>query len=104
MIHVTPPQGPIDVVKRSRLVDPAGFVDVDKDTMQHKKYANIFALGDCSNAPISKTAAAVAGQSGAVRKNLMAFVEGKELQHKVGRAALILDYNFIIISDYNFLV
>ena len=83
MIHVTPPQGPIDVVKRSSLVDAAGFVDVDKDTMQHKKYSNIFAIGDCSNAPISKTAAAIAGQSGTVRKNLMAFVQGKELPHKV---------------------
>ena len=84
MIHVTPPQGPVDVVKSSRIVDAAGFVDVNKDTMQHKKYPNIFALGDCSNAPISKTAAAIAGQSGTVRKNLMAFVQGKELPHKVG--------------------
>ena len=83
MIHVTPPQGPIDAVKRSRLVDPAGFVDVDKHTMQHKKYENIFALGDCSNAPISKTAAAISGEGAAVRKNIMAVLEGKEPPLKV---------------------
>lgn len=85
MIHVTPPQGPIDVVKRSRLVDAAGFVDVDKHTMRHNRYPNVFALGDCSNAPISKTAAAISGQGAAVRKNIMALVEGKEPTKKVGR-------------------
>lgn len=84
MIHVTPPQGPIDVIKQSSLVDPAGFVDVNKHTMQHKKYQNIFALGDCSNAPISKTAAAVSGQGAAIRKNILAVMEGKEPSRKVG--------------------
>lgn len=33
--------------------------DVDKETLQHKKYPNIFGIGDCTNLPTSKTAAAV---------------------------------------------
>lgn len=48
----------IDVVRESPLVDSAGYVDVDKYTLQHVKYANVFAIGDCTNAPTSKTAAA----------------------------------------------
>jgi len=105
MIHVTPPQGPIDVVKRSSIVDAAGFVDVDKDTLQHKKHPNIFALGDCSNAPISKTAAAISGQSRAVRKNLMAFVNGKELSHKYNgytSCPLITGYNKCVLAEFNY--
>ena len=41
------------------LVNEAGFVDVNKGTLQHTKYDNIFAIGDCSSLPTSKTAAAV---------------------------------------------
>lgn len=57
------------------LADDSGFVSVDKHTLQHTKYPNIFALGDCSNIPTSKTAAAVAGQSGVLTHNLLQLME-----------------------------
>ena len=60
MLHVTPPMGPPDVLKTSPVADAAGWVDVDKDTLQHKRYPNVFGIGDCTNLPTSKTAAAVA--------------------------------------------
>ena len=41
------------------LTDAGGFVEVNGETMQHVKYKNVFALGDCSSVPTSKTAAAV---------------------------------------------
>lgn len=59
MLHVTPPMGPPAVLKGSLLEDQAGWLDVDKDTLQHKKYTNVFGIGDCTNLPTSKTAAAV---------------------------------------------
>lgn len=59
MLHVTPPMSPPDVLKTSPVADAAGWVDVDKETLQHKKYPNVFGIGDCTNLPTSKTAAAV---------------------------------------------
>lgn len=59
MIHVPPPMGPPDVLKASPLVDETGFLTVNKTTCQHIKYPNIFGLGDCTDIPTSKTAAAV---------------------------------------------
>ena len=59
MLHVTPPMGPPEVLKTSPVADAAGWVDVDKDTLQHKRYPNVFGIGDCTNLPTSKTAAAV---------------------------------------------
>lgn len=59
MLHVTPPMSAPDVLKKSPVVDDAGWVDVDKETLQHKKYSNVFGIGDCTNLPTSKTAAAV---------------------------------------------
>ena len=68
---------PYDFIKQSKIADPNGFVDVNKETMQHKKYSNIFALGDCSNIPTSKTAAAVAAQSNILYTNLKNVMNGK---------------------------
>ena len=59
MLHVCPPMSAPDVLKKSTLVDSAGFLDVVKETGQHKQYQNIFGIGDCTNIPTSKTAAAV---------------------------------------------
>ena len=57
-LHATPPQAPLEVVRTSPLVNEGGWVDVNKETLQHNKYSNIFALGDCTSLPTSKTAAA----------------------------------------------
>lgn len=78
IMHVTPPMGPVAELATSPLADPAGYVNVDKATLQHVKYANIFALGDCANLPTSKTAAAVAAQTKVVYDNLSAVMQGKE--------------------------
>lgn len=78
-IHVTPPMSAPDALRESSLVNEAGFLDVNKGTLQHTKYRNIFGIGDCTSAPTSKTAAAVAGQSGILRKNLQALLDGKEV-------------------------
>ncbi len=53
-LHVTPPMGPLEFIKRSKLADAAGWVDVSPSTLQHTKFDNIFALGDCSSLPTSK--------------------------------------------------
>lgn len=60
MLNVTPPMcTPNDLRKCRELVNDAGFVDVNKDTMQSTKFDNVFAIGDCASSPNSKTCAAV---------------------------------------------
>ena len=51
--------GPIQVIKSSSLADEAGWLNVDKESLQHKNYPNVFGIGDCTNLPTAKTAAAV---------------------------------------------
>jgi len=75
MMHVTPPQSAPTWIKESPLADPAspfGYMEVDKFTLQHTRFPNIFGLGDCTNTPNSKTAAAVRKQAPALVANLMA--------------------------------
>ncbi len=75
--HVVPPQSAPDFIKKSPLADPNnpyGYVEIDKNTLQHSRFQNIFALGDCINAPASKTGAAIRKQAPVVVKNLLATI------------------------------
>ena len=104
-LHVTPPMSSLDVVKESPLVDGAGFVDVDKYTLQHVKYANVFAIGDCTNAPTSKTAAAAAAQGGVLEKNLVSVMKGKPLTAKYDgytSCPLITARGKCILAEFDF--
>ncbi|XP_030856014.1 sulfide:quinone oxidoreductase, mitochondrial-like isoform X3 [Strongylocentrotus purpuratus] len=89
MIHVPPPMGPPDVLKASPLVDETGFLTVNKTTCQHIKYPNIFGLGDCTDIPTSKTAAAVAAQTGTLKKTISSVMHGHKPQATVSELFLI---------------
>ena len=71
LLHIVPPQTTHKCVRESALAAPSGMIDVHKDTLQHNKYPNVFALGDCANLPCAKTAAGVFSQAPVVTHNLM---------------------------------
>ncbi|KAJ2668490.1 hypothetical protein IWW42_005166 [Coemansia sp. RSA 1085] len=77
-LHVTPPMKPFDFIKNSALANAAGFVDVNQYTLQHNRFANVYAIGDCSSLPTSKTAAAAAAQSQVLKHNLLAQIQGSD--------------------------
>ncbi|MFF0292771.1 FAD-dependent oxidoreductase [Kitasatospora sp. NPDC004614] len=81
MAHVVPPQSAPDWIKRSPLAgadDPAGYVEIDKHTMRHVRYPNVWALGDAGSSPNSKTGAAVRKQAPVLVENLLAVLGGRE--------------------------
>lgn len=81
LLHVTPPMGPLDVLKSSPISDAAGWVEVDKETLRHVKpeFGNVWALGDCSSLPTSKTAAAITAQAPVLVENLFSVMNNGEL-------------------------
>jgi len=80
-LHVTPPMSSPDALLLNRdLPDQQGFLNVDSFTLQHKKFSNIFGLGDCINLPpANKTAAAVSVQTDVVKRNLISLMSGSPL-------------------------
>lgn len=105
MIHVTPPQGSPNFIKQSPLADEAGWVDVDKHTLQHRKFRNVFSLGDCSSLPCSKTGAAVRKQAPALVENVIAFRAEKPLTgHYDGYAScpLVTGYGKVILAEFGY--
>jgi sulfide:quinone oxidoreductase len=80
--HAVPPQSAPDFLKDSPLSDPKnpyGYVEVNMNTLQHSRYDNIFALGDCTNAPCSKTGAAIRKQAPVVVQNVLALLAKKPM-------------------------
>ena len=80
MLHVSPPQSPPDVIKSSPLANAAGWVEVNQNSMQHVRYANIFSLGDVASTPNSKTAAAVRKQGPVVVRNILKLMRGAAVE------------------------
>ena len=81
VLHAVPRQSAPDWIKASRLStgEPTGYVEVDKHTMQHARYPNIFALGDAGSTPNSKTGAAIRKQAPVVVDNIGAHLAGRPL-------------------------
>lgn len=75
-LHVVPPQSAPDFIRNSTLADAAGWLDVNKSTLQHTRHANVFGLGDCTSTPNSKTAAAVKSQVPVVAGNVLSALQG----------------------------
>ena len=79
--HLVPPQSAPAWVKQGPLADPAnpgGYVQIDKHTMRHTRYPNVFSLGDAGSSPNSKTGAAIRKQAPVVAENLTAVMAGNE--------------------------
>ena len=68
---MVPPQTAHQFVRESPLAAGNGFADVNKDTLRHNKYENVYALGDVANLPTAKTAAAVYAQAPVVTHNII---------------------------------
>ncbi|AAU24294.1 MULTISPECIES: NAD(P)/FAD-dependent oxidoreductase [Bacillus] len=105
LLHVTPPMKAPSCIKESALADAGGWVDVDPYTLQHKKFANVFGIGDCANLPTSKTGAAVRKQAPVVVRNLMSLIKGSSLDAKYDgytSCPLVTGYNKLVLAEFDY--
>lgn len=105
LLHVTPPMTPPPELKNSDLSDQSGYVKVNPQTLQHSTFPNVFALGDCTNAPTAKTAAACASQIGVVGKNLGMAMKGKEGTRKYDgytSCPLVINRHQVILAEFGY--
>jgi sulfide:quinone oxidoreductase len=103
VLHVTPPQTPPAAVKTSPLANAGGWVDVNQNTMQHAKFANVFGLGDVCSTPNSKTAAAIRKQAPVVVKNLLAAIQGNTIEQQYDGYAscpLTTAYGKVLMAEF----
>jgi sulfide:quinone oxidoreductase len=117
-LHIVPPQQAPDVIRNSALTDPGswdgrGWAAVDKHTLRHNFFDNVFAVGDIAGVPKGKTAASAKWQVPVVEEHLIAQITGTKsdaryngytscpLITRVGRAMLIeFDYNNDLVPSF----
>ncbi len=105
MIHVVPPQVAPDFIRNSPLAAPSGFIEVDEGTLQHKRYPNIFALGDAAGTSNAKTAAAARKQAPIVAVNVLAALAGKPpVAHYdgYGSCPLTVERGKIVLAEFGY--
>lgn len=105
LIHVTPPMSAPDVIKSSALAGPAGWVEVDKHTLQHVRFPDVFALGDASNLPTSKTGAAIRKQAPVLIENLIRQRAGQTPSARYNgytSCPLVTGYGKLILAEFDY--
>jgi sulfide:quinone oxidoreductase len=105
MLHVVPPMGAPDFIARSPIANDGGWVDVDKSTLQHVRYPNIFALGDASSLPTAKTGAAVRKQAPVLVENMLAVMESREptaCYDGYTSCPLITGYGRLVLAEFDY--
>ena len=105
MLHVTPPMSAPNFIAQSPLADKDGWVEVDKYTLRHTRFANVFSLGDCSNLPTSKTGAAIRKQAPVVVANLRAAMREVPLQAKYDgytSCPVVTGYGKLILAEFDY--
>jgi len=105
MAHVVPPQSAPDFVKKSPIANKDGWAKADKFTMQNPDYPNVFALGDASELPTSRTGAAIRKQAPVLVHNLLAVMEGKALDARYDGYAscpLVTSYDSLLLAEFDY--
>lgn len=82
-IHIIPPMRAAQAVRNSPLPWQSGnwaaegWMEVDKGTLRHVRYPNVFGVGDIAGVPKGKTAASVKWQVPVAVEHLVADIQGK---------------------------
>jgi len=110
LLHIGPPCSPIKALrecasnKSNGLTDESGWVKVDPLTLRSQAFSNVFAIGDCTNTPNSKTAAAVASQLGVLEQNLTSAIKGEGMPAEYdgySSCPLVTDRHHVILAEFN---
>lgn len=103
-LHITPPMKAPDEIGKSAIGSAKGWIPVDKETLQHVKYNNIFSLGDIAAVPMGKTGGSVRKQYKVLVDNLVAVMEGKEMPSKYAGytvCPLITDIGKVMLAEFD---
>lgn len=109
LLHLVPTMSAHSFIAESSLAfqegDQKGWLAVDKFTLQHLNYSNIFGVGDVTGVPNSKTGAAVRKQYPVVVKNLLAVMNGEKPEAKYdgySSCPLITEIGKVMLAEFGY--
>lgn len=120
-LHVVPPMSASTPILESDLVWQDGpfaknWLEVDQFTLQHRRFPDVFGIGDVIGVPLGKTAASVKLQAPVIEENLLAYLKGNALNASyngytscplitsLGKAILAeFGYNNVLLPSFSFI-
>jgi len=94
-----------EAIERSEMGDELAFIPTDPRTLQHRKYEDIFVIGDATDLPTSKAGSVAHFQGDILTENIMHHIAGEPLDpafdghancfvESGGGKALLIDFNY----------
>lgn len=109
MLHLAPPQSAPDFIRQSPLAHQEGankgWLNVNKHTLQHTVYANVYGLGDVAALPTAKTGAAVRKQAPVVVERLIAAIRGGRASSEYNgysSCPLVTGYGKMVLAEFGY--
>ena len=106
-LHITPAAVAPREVGESDIGSAKGWVPVNKETLQHVKFDNVFSIGDIAQVPMGKTGGSVRKQYKVLVDNIIAKMEGKKLPSKYAGytvCPLITDIGTVMLAEFDWTV
>lgn len=106
MIHVCPPMSAPDFIRNSPLASKeGGWVDVDKFSLRHVRYPNVFGIGDASSLPTSRTGAAIRKEAPVLVSHLLATIDNRSSGEKYNgytSCPLVTGRGKLILAEFDY--
>ncbi len=108
MMHLAPPQSAPDFIKASPFANEAGWMNVDKHSLQSPDYPNVFGAGDVCGVPTAKTGAAVRKQIPIVVANILNLIQtsgaGITARQYNGYSScpLVTGYGKMVLAEFDY--
>lgn len=77
LLVLVPPHRGQKVIEDSGLGDERGWITVDKNTLKHEKFPDIWAIGDATSIPISKSGSVAHYEASVVADEIVAAIRGE---------------------------
>ena len=83
-----------------------GWMEVDKHTLQHPRFANVFGLGDVAALPTAKTGAAIRKQAPVVIENILTMLSASKLGNSryegYSSCPLVTGYSKMVLAEFKY--
>ncbi|MCR2817846.1 NAD(P)/FAD-dependent oxidoreductase [Microbacterium sp. zg.Y1090] len=77
LLHAEPPQAPAEWLASSGLTDARGYVEIDPETLRHRRVPSVWSLGDVAETQTPRSGGAIRTQSKVLVQNLLAALDGE---------------------------
>ena len=110
MLHLAPPMSAPRWFQKTKLAHTEGpnkgWMEVDKYTLQHKQYLNVFGVGDVTDLPTARTGAGIRKQAPVVVTNIINMINGRPISDMkysgYASCPLVTSYHTMLLAEFGY--